>query len=153
TREIGLAVLATTMALIAVFLPVAFMGGIVGRFMQSFGFTMSFAIGVSLLVSFTLTPMLASRWLKGKDARTGGEDRTSLPSPEEEREELEKEWVDPPPETDGEPVNAGMGTRFVAFLKYYFTARPRERAEYAQWRRGERNVAAAFGGGHGRGGV
>ncbi len=64
TREIGLAVLATTLSLIAVFLPVAFMGGIVGRFMKSFGFTMSFAIAVSLLVSFTLTPMLSSRWLK-----------------------------------------------------------------------------------------
>ncbi len=64
TREIGLAVLATTLSLIAIFVPVGFMGGIVGRFMTSFGFTMSFAIMVSLLVSFTLTPMLASRWIK-----------------------------------------------------------------------------------------
>ena len=61
TREIGLAVLATTLSLIAVFLPVAFMGGIVGRFMNSFGLTMAFAILVSLLVAFTLTPMMASR--------------------------------------------------------------------------------------------
>jgi HAE1 family hydrophobic/amphiphilic exporter-1 len=50
--------------LVAVFLPVAFMGGIVGRFMNSFGLTMSFAIMVSLLVSFTLTPMLSARWIK-----------------------------------------------------------------------------------------
>ena len=64
TKEIGLAVLATTLSLIAVFLPVAFMGGIPGRFMRSFGVTMAFAIAVSLLVSFTLTPMLSSRWLK-----------------------------------------------------------------------------------------
>jgi HAE1 family hydrophobic/amphiphilic exporter-1 len=68
TKEIGLAVLATTLSLIAVFLPVAFMSGIVGRFLKSFGLTMSFAIGVSLLVSFTLTPMLSARWLRSKAA-------------------------------------------------------------------------------------
>src|SRR5262249_54565553 len=64
TQEIGLAVLATTLSLVAIFVPVGFMGGIVGRFMKSFGLTMAFAIMVSLLVSFTLTPMLAARWLK-----------------------------------------------------------------------------------------
>jgi HAE1 family hydrophobic/amphiphilic exporter-1 len=64
TREIGLAVLATTLSLMAVFLPVSFMSGIVGRFLKSFGLTMSFAIGVSLLVSFTLTPMMSARWLR-----------------------------------------------------------------------------------------
>jgi HAE1 family hydrophobic/amphiphilic exporter-1 len=64
TREIGLAVLATSLSLVAVFLPVALMGGIVGRFMNSFGVTMAFAIGVSLLVAFTLTPMLSARWLR-----------------------------------------------------------------------------------------
>jgi hydrophobic/amphiphilic exporter-1 (mainly G- bacteria), HAE1 family len=67
TREVGLAVLATSLSLMAVFLPVAFMGGIVGRFMYSFGVTMAFAIAVSLLVAFSLTPMLASRWLSLKD--------------------------------------------------------------------------------------
>ena len=66
TREIGLAVLATTLSLIAVFLPIAFMSGIVGKFLKSFGVTMSFAIGVSLLVSFTLTPMMSARWLRVK---------------------------------------------------------------------------------------
>jgi hydrophobe/amphiphile efflux-1 (HAE1) family protein len=65
TRDIGLAVLATTLSLMAVFLPVAFMSGIVGRFLKSFGLTMAFAILVSLLVSFSLTPMLAARWLEG----------------------------------------------------------------------------------------
>jgi hydrophobic/amphiphilic exporter-1 (mainly G- bacteria), HAE1 family len=73
TREIGLAVLATTLSLVAIFVPVGFMGGIVGRFMTSFGFTMSFAIMVSLLVSFTLTPMLASRWIKMKPQRIDAE--------------------------------------------------------------------------------
>jgi hydrophobic/amphiphilic exporter-1 (mainly G- bacteria), HAE1 family len=68
TREVGLAVLATTLSLIAVFLPVAFMGGIVGRFMYSFGISMAVAIAISLLVSFTLTPMMASRWLRESDA-------------------------------------------------------------------------------------
>jgi HAE1 family hydrophobic/amphiphilic exporter-1 len=53
--------MATTLSLLAVFLPVGFMGGIVGRFMSSFGFTSAFAIAVSLLVSFTLTPMLVVR--------------------------------------------------------------------------------------------
>ncbi len=71
TREIGLAVLATTLSLVAIFVPVGFMGGIVGRFMKSFGLTMAFAIMVSLLVSFTLTPMLSARWLKvdGKNGK------------------------------------------------------------------------------------
>src|SRR5580692_10148755 len=64
TKEIGLAVMATTLSLLAVFLPVGFMGGIVGRFMSSFGFTAGFAIAISLLVSFTVTPMLCSRFLQ-----------------------------------------------------------------------------------------
>jgi HAE1 family hydrophobic/amphiphilic exporter-1 len=64
TRDIGLAVMATTLSLVIIFLPVAFMPGIVGRFMSSFGFTAAFSIMVSLLVSFTLTPMLCSRFLK-----------------------------------------------------------------------------------------
>jgi len=72
TKEIGLAVLATTLSLLAVFTPVAFMAGIVGRFLKSFGLTMSFAIAVSLLVSFTLTPMMAARWLKQKQAHRAG---------------------------------------------------------------------------------
>jgi HAE1 family hydrophobic/amphiphilic exporter-1 len=67
TREIGLAVLASSLSLIAVFLPVAFMGGIVGRFMNSFGVTMAYAIGVSVLVAFTLTPMLSARWIRPKE--------------------------------------------------------------------------------------
>ena len=67
TQDIGLAVLATTLSLLAVFVPVAFMSGIVGRFLSSFGLTMAAAIAVSLFVSFTLTPMLSARWLKPYD--------------------------------------------------------------------------------------
>jgi HAE1 family hydrophobic/amphiphilic exporter-1 len=78
TEEIGLAVLATTLSLVAIFVPVAFMGGIVGRFMKSFGLTMAFAIMVSLLVSFTLTPMLSARWLKVK--KHGTDDHSSKDS-------------------------------------------------------------------------
>ncbi|MGO9836524.1 MAG: efflux RND transporter permease subunit [Polyangiaceae bacterium] len=68
TKEIGLAVMATTLSLIAVFLPVAFMKGIPGRFLRSFGVTMAFSIAISMLVSFSLTPMMSSRWLKQKSA-------------------------------------------------------------------------------------
>jgi HAE1 family hydrophobic/amphiphilic exporter-1 len=70
TREIGLAVLSITLSLMAVFLPIAFMGGIVGRFLKSFGVTMSATILVSMIISFSLTPMLAARWLKLKRLRT-----------------------------------------------------------------------------------
>src|SRR5713226_966527 len=81
TREIGLAVMATTFSLLAVFLPVGFMGGIVGRFMSSFGFTSAFAIAVSLLVSFTLTPTLAARLIKrSDDAEEGAFEQHTEPS-------------------------------------------------------------------------
>ena len=66
TREIGLAVMATTLSLVAIFAPVGFMSGMVGRFMRSFGLTMAFAVMVSLLVSFTLVPTMCARWLKVK---------------------------------------------------------------------------------------
>jgi HAE1 family hydrophobic/amphiphilic exporter-1 len=62
TAEIGFAVLATTMSVVAVFIPVAFMKGIVGRFFFPFGITVAFAVLVSLFVSFTLDPMLSSQW-------------------------------------------------------------------------------------------
>jgi HAE1 family hydrophobic/amphiphilic exporter-1 len=91
TAEIGLAVLATTFSIVAVFVPVAFMKGIVGRFFFQFGITVAFAVLVSLFVSFTLDPMLSSRWIdpdierKGKrhlvarilDRFNGGFDRTA----------------------------------------------------------------------------
>ncbi len=64
TREIALAVMATTFSLVVIFVPVAFMPGIIGRFFKTFGLTMTFAILVSMLISFTLTPMMCSRFLR-----------------------------------------------------------------------------------------
>jgi HAE1 family hydrophobic/amphiphilic exporter-1 len=69
TREIVLAVMATTFSIVAVFVPVAFMGGIVGRFFFQFGLTVAWAVLVSLFVSFTLTPMLSAWW--GVDPHKG----------------------------------------------------------------------------------
>ena len=73
TREIGLAVMATTFSLVVIFVPVAFMPGIIGRFIKAFALPMVFAILTSLLVSFTFTPMLCSRFL-----RVRKDDRVSL---------------------------------------------------------------------------
>jgi HAE1 family hydrophobic/amphiphilic exporter-1 len=67
SQEIGLAVMATTFTVVAVFVPVAFMPGIVGRFFYQFGITISVAVLVSLFVAFTLTPMLSSRYLRRED--------------------------------------------------------------------------------------
>lgn len=75
TNEIGLAVLATTLTIIAVFLPVAFMGGIIGRFFYQFGVTVSSAVLLSMFVSFTLDPMLSSVW---PDKHKHGEKRTGF---------------------------------------------------------------------------
>jgi HAE1 family hydrophobic/amphiphilic exporter-1 len=77
TAEIGLAVMATTFTIVAVFVPVAFMGGLVGRFFYEFGITVTAAVLVSLFVSFTLDPMLSSRWVDpdvehGESAGGGG---------------------------------------------------------------------------------
>ena len=77
TREIGLAVMATSLSLMAVFVPIGFMQGIVGRFMSSFGLTASFAVAVSLIVSFTLTPMLAARLIKRPKEETEENDYAS----------------------------------------------------------------------------
>ena len=78
TREIGLAVLATTLSLMAVFVPIGFMQGIVGRFMSSFGLTASFAVLVSLIVSFSLTPMLAARLIKAKKKKAEAEPEAEI---------------------------------------------------------------------------
>ncbi|WP_169976719.1 efflux RND transporter permease subunit [Tautonia rosea] len=72
TREIALPVFATSLSLIVIFLPIAFIGGIVGRFFASFGFVVAFAVAMSLFVSFTLTPMLCSRFLKLEEVRHSG---------------------------------------------------------------------------------
>lgn len=71
TKDIGLAVLATTLSLVVIFLPVSFMSSISGRFLYQFGITAAVAIMVSLLVSFTLTPMMSSRLIRVRDADGG----------------------------------------------------------------------------------
>ncbi len=71
TEEIGLAVMATTFAIVAVFVPVAFMSGIIGRFFYQFGITVTTAVLVSLFVSFTLDPMLSARWHDPVENRFG----------------------------------------------------------------------------------
>lgn len=73
TREIFLAVMATTLSIVAVFVPVAFMGGIIGRFFYQFGMTVAWAVLVSLFVAFTLTPMLSAWWgVEPHEAGQGG---------------------------------------------------------------------------------
>ena len=75
TKELGLAVMATTFSLVAIFAPVGFMSGMVGKFMQSFGLTMAFAVLVSLFVSFTLTPMMSAYWLKPQPKGAHGDSK------------------------------------------------------------------------------
>ena len=72
TAEIGLAVLATTLSLVVIFVPVSFMSSISGRFLYQFGITAAVAVLVSLLVSFTLTPMMSARLLRAEDAAGAG---------------------------------------------------------------------------------
>ncbi|MFT3856233.1 MAG: efflux RND transporter permease subunit [Aquabacterium sp.] len=76
TREIGLAVLATTLSIVAVFLPIGFMGGIIGKFFHEFGITIVAAVLISMFVSFTLDPMLSSVWhdpaIEAQGARAPG---------------------------------------------------------------------------------
>ncbi|HJU91837.1 MAG TPA: efflux RND transporter permease subunit [Pyrinomonadaceae bacterium] len=69
TKDIGMAVLATTLSLVVIFLPVSFMSSISGRFLYQFGITAAVAIMVSLLVSFTLTPMMSSRLIRVDDTK------------------------------------------------------------------------------------
>jgi hydrophobic/amphiphilic exporter-1 (mainly G- bacteria), HAE1 family len=71
TADIGLAVMATTLSLVVIFVPVSFMSSISGRFLYQFGLTASVAVLVSLLVSFTLTPMMSARLLRAEDAAAG----------------------------------------------------------------------------------
>ena len=77
TKDIGMAVLSTTLSLVVIFLPVSFMSSISGRFLYQFGITAAVAIMVSLLVSFTLTPMMSSRLIRVADAKGGHESPAS----------------------------------------------------------------------------
>ena len=79
TKEITLAVLATTLSLVIIFLPIAFMNGYARRYVNQFGWTMAFSILVSMLVSFTLTPMLSSRLLRRPAAGSEGHEKKDWP--------------------------------------------------------------------------
>jgi HAE1 family hydrophobic/amphiphilic exporter-1 len=74
TKEIAMAVMATTLSLVVIFVPIAFLSGISGKFLHSFGITMSFAIMVSMFVSFTLTPMMCSVFIKPMAKRVAAQD-------------------------------------------------------------------------------
>jgi HAE1 family hydrophobic/amphiphilic exporter-1 len=78
TAEIGLAVMATTLSLVVIFLPVAFMTGQIGRYFYSFGIVSAAAILISMFVSFTLTPALCAVWLRESDARSQGKSRKGI---------------------------------------------------------------------------
>jgi HAE1 family hydrophobic/amphiphilic exporter-1 len=77
TREVALAVMATTLSLVVIFMPVAFMTGYARRFIYPFGWTMAFSIMISMIVSFTLTPMLSSRFLNLSDAASDSKTKES----------------------------------------------------------------------------
>src|SRR5262245_56880650 len=85
TREIALAVLATTLSLVVVFAPIAFMGGQVGRFFNAFGWVVGFCVMMSMFVSFTMTPALCARFLRSKS--------TSRSEPESQVKETSKGFV------------------------------------------------------------
>ena len=72
TNEINLAVMSTTFSVVAIFLPIATMSGLIGRFLVEFGLTVAFSVLVSLLVSFTLTPLLSSRYLEAEESGVKG---------------------------------------------------------------------------------
>jgi HAE1 family hydrophobic/amphiphilic exporter-1 len=87
TKEIALAVMATTLSLVIIFVPIAFMTGYARRYVYQFGWTMAFSIIVSMLVSFTLTPMLSARLLKRKedeprDEESGGKEESAIRNPQ-----------------------------------------------------------------------
>src|SRR5262245_51061765 len=83
TADIGLAVMATTFSLVVIFLPVSFMSSVSGRFLYQFGVTAAVSVLVSLLVSFTLTPMMSARMIRAGHARAAGEPSHAAGAPGE----------------------------------------------------------------------
>src|SRR5213075_2893004 len=78
TQEIGLAVLATTLSLVVIFVPVSFMSSVAGRYLFQFGLTAAVAVLVSLLVSFTLTPMMTARMFNARPLRPNKDSRAGF---------------------------------------------------------------------------
>lgn len=98
TKEIGLAVMATTLSLIVIFVPLAFTGGMTGQYLYEFGITTAFAILFSMIVSFVLTPMLCSRYLKVKKGERTAKERRFYKAIEHSymallRKSLDHRWV------------------------------------------------------------
>ena len=94
TKEIALAVLATTISLVVIFVPIAFMTGYARRYVNQFGWTMAFSIVVSMLVSFTLTPMLSSRMLRFARKDQGGTDAAADSHPHTSKDSRLFGWMD-----------------------------------------------------------
>jgi HAE1 family hydrophobic/amphiphilic exporter-1 len=111
TKEISLAVLATTLSLVIIFVPIAFMTGYARRYVNEFGWTMAFAVMVSMLVSFTLTPMLSSRLLKrmGKENGAVEENRPRHTS----KDSVWFSWID---RTYGRLLGWSLSHRLVVLL-------------------------------------
>jgi HAE1 family hydrophobic/amphiphilic exporter-1 len=117
TKEIMLAVMATTLSLVIIFLPIAFTTGYARRYLNQFGWTMAFSVMVSMLVSFTLTPMLCSRLLK-RIADKRGEGSDSQPPRAKEQEHSSKDsrffqWLD---RTYGGMLNWSLNHRSITLL-------------------------------------
>ncbi|MFL5384055.1 MAG: efflux RND transporter permease subunit, partial [Longimicrobiaceae bacterium] len=117
TSEIGLAVFSTTLAVMAVFIPVAFMGGMIGKIFFQFGVTVAFAVLVSLFVSFTLDPMLSSIW----------------PDPEVERRVHHRDGVAVPARKPRNPV-----VRFAHWFNDRFEAVAERYPRWLRWALGHR---------------
>ena len=133
TREVALAVMATTLSLVVIFLPIAFMNGYAKRFINPFGWTMAFSILVSMLVSFTLTPMLSSRFLKLSDARRGSQDQGARLLP------LAGRLVHAAGELgarSSDPDHRDLGRDGAADLPAQPDGRPRVRARTRTWANG-----------------
>jgi len=94
SKEIMLAVMATTLSLVIIFVPIAFTTGYARRYLNQFGFTMGFAVVISMLVSFTLTPMLSSRLLKRRGGRRGPEGPAEQPVRHTSKELVFFRWID-----------------------------------------------------------
>ena len=110
TKEITLAVVATTISLVIIFVPIAFMTGYARRYVNQFGWTMAFSVMVSMLVSFTLTPMLSSRMLKrlAHKRRKDGEDQTS--------ETIQVAASDHPSRISNHPEHTSKDARFFGWM-------------------------------------
>src|ERR1700674_3388167 len=98
TKEIVLAVMATTLSLVIIFIPIAFTTGYARRYLNQFGWTMAFAVIVSMLVSLTLTPMLCSRLLKSAGGRRSGDGTEASETPQDpprtSKENFVFRWID-----------------------------------------------------------